>query len=612
MKKLLCLLLVWAVMMPCAAMAENEPTLSIAPVGEMVRPGKSVLLSFSVQKAGFVDIRVLDENDAEVSVVVLSMDAQAGENQVWWNGTFASVPAAEGRYRMVLTQNGQSAETPVVIGGVAPYLSGIQASDREVTPDQPVRISFYASCDGRITTGLRAGDQWRQLASWQIAEGENSFTWDDWDVEDGQVAFTLMLTDALGTTSNEEQLLLTLSGFDEINETLLVDVVEPDVPGDEETDAPAPVSSGDTNDQSVFTPSYGSPYAGTDQTVNYWTLPMDITDTEAVWNMLIRPVTVMNDGGSKTGEHRRQVVIREEPDEKSKGVGVVTNLTQSVHVLERGETWSLIETYSSAFHDSAVKNWNTLVQGYVKTSFLKEVVPNQKIGLVIDKLTQRLYIFKDGELYDTLLCSTGLTNAKQPYNETRSGEFLLQTPAVGGWRDGNMYCAMGIRFNSGDILHEVPSKINADGTKNYSSFSAVLGQKASHGCVRVQRVKTPKGTNMTWIWDNRADEMKLVIWEDWQGRQISYPDDDATLYYNPGGGKMYHSAETCYSAVGKTFTPFTYGELEDESFAKLTRCSYCTPPLRKSEIDAINAVYAPGGDHDPVLTEARRIQAEKN
>ena len=110
---------------------------------------------------------------------------------------------------------------------------------------------------------------------------------------------------------------------------------------------------------------------------------------------------------------------------------------------------------------------------------------------------------------------------------------------------------------------------------------------------------------MQWIWNNRADEMKLVIWEDWQGRQIPYPEDDLVLYYNPKDGQMYHTAETCYSATGKTFTPFTYGELDTGDFAKLTRCTYCTPPLRKAEIDAINEVYAPGGDHDPVMTAAR-------
>ena len=196
---------------------------------------------------------------------------------------------------------------------------------------------------------------------------------------------------------------------------------------------------------------------------------------------------------------------------------------------------------------------------------------------------------------------TGLVNKKQPWNETRSGEFLLMLPAVGGFQDGNMICSYAIRYNSGDLIHEVPHST----TSGYSTYEPKLGEKASHGCIRVQRRRTPSGVNMEWIWENRKSNVKIVIWEDWQGRQIPYPEDDSAVYYNPKGGEYYHSAETCYCAKGKTFTAFTYGELDSEPYSKLRRCSWCTPPLRKREIDEINAVYAAGGDHDPILTEAR-------
>lgn len=621
MRKYLSLLLVLILLLPCLALGEAGAGLSVSALEDVLRPGKAVLITFTVPDAGAVNLRLLDDSGAEVSVAVLNLAAQQGENSVWWNGTYGGVPAPEGSYRLVLEQNGQTAETPVTVGAVAPYLTGIEANSTLVTPEQPLTVSFYASCGGRLTTGLRTGDNWRQLSSWDVEAGKNTLTWEDVSAFDGDVVFTIMLTDSEGYASNEEQLAVTLSGFVASDETLVMDLAEMEptaVPANAQeleqagmvlTDA-APTAAPDLSNQSVFTPSYGSPYTGLDTSTNYWTLPMDITDVDAVWEMLIQPVTVLDDGGKSSGQHKRQIIIRSEPDSDSKGVGVVTNLTQSVHVLERGEEWTLIECYSSSFHASAVKAWNMLVQGYVPTRYLKTVTPNQHMGIVVDKLAQRLYIFRDGELYDTLLCSTGLANASQPFNETRSGEFLLQNPAVGGWQDGNMYCAMGIRFNRGDILHQVPARVNGDGTKNYTSYAAALGTKASHGCIRVQRKRTPKGTNMEWIWNNRADEMKLVIWEDWQGRQLPYPDDDLTLYYNPNGGEKYHTAETCYDAVGKTFTPFTYGELETGDFAKLTRCTYCTPPLRKAEIDAINEVYAPGGDHDPILTEARKEQME--
>lgn len=356
-------------------------------------------------------------------------------------------------------------------------------------------------------------------------------------------------------------------------------------------------------DQRVFTPSYGSPYEGRDDTLNYWTLPMDITDEEAVWKVLMQPVTVLNGKMFNGNSEKVQIVLRKEPDPDSDGIGVVTCESQAVHVLERGNEWSLIECYSSSFHDSKVINWNVLVQGWIESKYLKEVVPNQEMGIVVDKLTQRLYLFMDGKLFTTLLVSTGVSNATQPYNETRSGEFLLVSK-TGDFKSDNMTCLMAIRFNSGDLLHEVPyvySRTDA----GYKKQESALGTRASHGCIRVQRKKTPEGVNMEWIYKHWKKNTKFLVWEDWQGRQISYPADETPLYYNPGKGQNYHTSETCYSAPKIRFEAFTYGQLDEAEFEKLTRCPFCAAPLRKAEIDQINAEHAAGGDHDPILTEAR-------
>ena len=395
-------------------------------------------------------------------------------------------------------------------------------------------------------------------------------------------------------------MLLSLISVRAEEDVLMEDIVEEENL-DEAADDDGPAY--EIPDQRSFTPAYGSPYEGKDETLDYWTLPMDITDEEAVWKVLMQPVTVLNGEMFNGNSEKVQIVLRKEPDDNSEGVGVATCETQGVHVLERGDEWSLIECYSSSFHDSKVINWNALVQGYVQTKYLKEITPNQEMGMVIDKLTQRLYLFKDGKLFTTLLVSTGVSNAIQPYNETRSGEFLL-TSKVGDFKSDNMTCRMALRFNSGDLLHEVPyvySRTDA----GYKKQETALGTRASHGCIRVQRKKTPEGVNMEWIYKHHKKNTKLIIWEDWQGRQISYPADDTPLYYNPGKGQWYHTQETCYAAPKITFEPFTYGELDDEPYAGLTRCPFCTAPLRKAEIDVINAEHAPGVDHDPILTEAR-------
>ncbi len=103
-----------------------------------------------------------------------------------------------------------------------------------------------------------------------------------------------------------------------------------------------------------------------------------------------------------------------------------------------------------------------------------------------------------------------------------------------------------------------------------------------------------------------------MVWEDWQGRQVSYPADDTLLYYNPNGGSYYHRAEKCNSAKSSiVFSSFTYAELDTGDFAKLEFCPYCAPALRRTEIDKINEAHAPGGDHDPILTEARQKYLDK-
>ena len=353
-----------------------------------------------------------------------------------------------------------------------------------------------------------------------------------------------------------------------------------------------------------FTPATTSPWNGRDASLNYWTLPMDIHEEERIWQVLTAPITVINIGKNST--EKTQVTIRKEPSADSEGVGVVTCETQGVHVLERGEEWSLVECYSSSFHDSPILNWNALVQGYVPTAYLTEIIPNQEMGFVIDKLTQRLYIFREGHLFTTLLVSTGLSNARQPYNETRSGEFLM-TSKVGTFSSDNLRCGLAIRFNKGDLLHEVPYISQGDGSKNYSVCEPKLGTKASHGCIRVQRKPTPEGVNMGWIWNNHKANTRLMIWEDWQGRQIPVPGEEMTLWYNPKGGQFYHSKDHCESVqrASVVFEPFSYALLDEKPYAKLKRCEYCAPPLRRAEIEKINGKYVLGGDHDPILTKAR-------
>lgn len=305
----------------------------------------------------------------------------------------------------------------------------------------------------------------------------------------------------------------------------------------------------------------------------------DITDEEACWALLQKPITVLNVGENEL------VYPRVSPDGEKvvnewQG-GSINGSLAAVHVLGEDEDgWTLIE---------GLDYYDRVIRGYVKTSLLKTVTPNKKYGIIIDKLYQRLYMFVDGKLWSSCAVSTGLVNEEQPYNETATGEYLVGS-WVGGFDSEGMYCEMGIRFNGGDLLHQVPYVERADGTKDFAKYGSQLGRKASHGCVRVARTANDEGLCIKWLWENLKKNTKVIVWDD-DGRTLPYPDDDLPLYYNPDGGSSYHSTATCRSVRDKylPLAAFTYGELESGVYAGLSACTSCIPAKRRAEIDAINS-----------------------
>ena len=345
---------------------------------------------------------------------------------------------------------------------------------------------------------------------------------------------------------------------------------------------------------SDITPAYRSETHPDDHENCYWCTPMSLEDEDVLWKMLTAPITVVDIDMNK------QTSVYAEPDESSEAIAVVTGQSQSLHVLETLDNgWTKVETYSTSFHDSKVRNFNAFVTGYIQTKKLKTVEVNQNYAIIIDKLTQRLYFFKDGRLETSLAISTGLYNKKQPYNETRSGEYLIIYTKTGALIDGNMHCDYALKFNDADYLHEVPYVKNADGTKNYKGYESKLGTRASHGCIRTQRLSNAAGYNMSALASlikKRKDKncVKMVIWEDYQGRQVTIPSDDTPVYYNPNGGSMYHSIANCPSVKSKflPLTAFTYGELDESSFSKLTACPNCQPSPRRDVLEEINRVHA--------------------
>ncbi len=323
-----------------------------------------------------------------------------------------------------------------------------------------------------------------------------------------------------------------------------------------------------------------------------WFGEFDPYDEEAAWARLMTPVTVLS------GDQKERIYLCDAPNGKrisyDEHRGFFFGESAAVKVLDQQDDWALVEAYNDC---------DEMEQGWVRASRLKTVTPNTTYGIIVDKMTQRLYLYKEGKLLTELLVSTGSTEAyDELWHETASGEFFLCS-WTGGFYSGNLWCADAIRFNGGDLMHLVPSIIADDGvTQDFSVCEIALGTRASHGCIRVQRQPNEDGYNHEWMWNNLRGykNIKIIVWDD-DGRRLMEYADDAPVYYNPAGGERFHIDQYCRS-VRERYLPLTeikYSDLLTEPFDELVSCGKCNSPERPEVVEAWNAA----------LDEARALLA---
>ncbi|MDR3050848.1 MAG: L,D-transpeptidase family protein [Oscillospiraceae bacterium] len=492
---------------------------------------------------------------------------------------------------LMLTLGGALAE--------APQLEDVLPGSDVVWPGGALVITFRATDGGNLRVTAAPDDSsGAQPLLWldqPIAQGVGSVAWDA--TLGGQPASPgpWVLTFSLTSGAGERSML----------QAVVVEVLAPPEP---DTAAPAPAmdspaGAGETPEpgppataeaQGYVAPSTQrqvSPYPDPHENC-FWQMDptnynvYDPADQAKIWDILMQPISVLDVGPT---DHVYPLIDPTgDPSDTANMAGQVHGTTQGVHVLEtRQDGWSLIEAYANDGQrapDESLQSYAAkLIQGYVKTSRIKTVTPNQNIALVIDKLTQRLYIFQKGKLTGELLVSTGFPTKSQPFNETPAGEFLTAS-WVGMFVNGKMQCDLAIRINGGVLLHEVPHIAMADETRNYTPFEPYLGQKASHGCVRVQRMRSNAGFNMAWLWKNLKRNAKVLVWDD-AGRAVQPQPPGTTYYYNPDGGKSYHSDQNC-AAVRERFlplTPLAAEELYVSPTDKLIPCYGCLPPAKVAD-----------------------------
>ena len=292
MRRLLVIALAILMLRACAALAEGS-ALSIDAPREEIRPGRPVVLSFTVPEDGTCSIDLHDEAGTSVLNIAEGRAVRAGYNSMYWNGTCEGIPVSEGTWILTIRMNGASAETGIQIGPMIPCLISVRTETETVEEGDTVLLSFYTTEGGTLLLQEEGDPEplyWENVAA---GAGEAGF---QAQMEPGTHLLTLTLAGEDGTLSEPVSLSL--------------EVLEKVDPNAIPTPEPLPDYLREKAENG-FTPAHTSPYRGGDQTLNYWTLPMDITDEEAVWKVLTAPITVL-DNGKKNAE-KMQVIISSQP-----------------------------------------------------------------------------------------------------------------------------------------------------------------------------------------------------------------------------------------------------------------------------------------------------------
>ena len=239
----------------------------------------------------------------------------------------------------------------------------------------------------------------------------------------------------------------------------------------------------------------------------YWGLTAAASDAE-IWAALTRTMTGVDVGESESA------YIYDSPESGRKKLGTVSGISQGLNVIKtRDDGWSLVEAFRN--EDGA------FVRGYIKSDKLRVVEPNPNYGIVIDKATQTLTVYKDGARLGSCKVSTGLPTPKYPHRETPAGEFILVTRRGSYEYYGMGYTKYTIRINGSYYLAEVPTT-----KKNGSKFLEMpddLGAKATRGTVCIAHdASTDGGINAEWIWNMTTDnkKVKVLIFDDKDRTQV--------------------------------------------------------------------------------------------
>ena len=221
-----------------------------------------------------------------------------------------------------------------------------------------------------------------------------------------------------------------------------------------------------------------------------------------IWEIMMKPSVVINAKGSSL-----RFRLRESPDAKSAVTGLVCCATQGLEILSFDGAWAQVR--AGSYSDGQ------FVTGWYPVSELVTVVPAPHYGVLVDKQAQTLTVYQDGKPIGTVPVSTGLPTDKHPERETPPGAFLTDVHFSPDFAQEGARYDYPLRYQGGNIIHSsgyVRIPHAAYSVKDYSKNLPLLGQKASHGCVRVSPFAEEDGAiNSYWLWTRLPYHTRVII-----------------------------------------------------------------------------------------------------
>ncbi len=234
---------------------------------------------------------------------------------------------------------------------------------------------------------------------------------------------------------------------------------------------------------------------------------------EQIWEYMMKPSVVIRDNSAI-----KKYEIYERPSTASRVTGSLRGATQGLEVLEAGERWSLVRAWT---HTNG-----SVCTGYIHTDRLQVIRPSAHYGLLIDKRDQTMTVYQDGKAIGRLPVSTGKPIPGNTYRETPAGAFLTHLRLGASYAQDGFRYEYPIRYDAGNMIHGI-GFTRSGRMRDYSENLPLLGQKASHGCVRVSLFAGEDGgINLYWLWTRLPYHTRVIILDDADADRLEAIDDE--------------------------------------------------------------------------------------